>query len=196
MNVYLIRHAHAGHRESGGRDLYRPLSPKGQDQALAVADALSSAPIGAVVSSTATRCVQTVQPLASKLGLDIEELEAFWEDSYVADAMEALEKFARHGVAVSSHGNIIPEVVGALADDGMKVKGRGCAKGFGVGPYPHQERRLRRGPLFRHRRPSRPGEAVQEGLSAGRSSGGGSIQLSRCVCIGLGVRCSVPDHKL
>ena len=40
MNVYLIRHAHAGDRGSGPRDKYRPLSDKGHRRAAELADML------------------------------------------------------------------------------------------------------------------------------------------------------------
>jgi 2,3-bisphosphoglycerate-dependent phosphoglycerate mutase len=63
--IYLIRHAHA---EWPG-DEARPLSPAGLDAARLVADRLASLPITALYSSPSRRSIETVEPLANRLGL-------------------------------------------------------------------------------------------------------------------------------
>ena len=69
MDLYLVRHAHAGSRSSWeGRDLHRPLSKKGRRQADAIADLLAEAGIERLLSSPARRCVQTLEPLAAQSG--------------------------------------------------------------------------------------------------------------------------------
>jgi 2,3-bisphosphoglycerate-dependent phosphoglycerate mutase len=63
--IYLIRHAHAMWRQ----DESRPLSEVGTTAAAMVADRLSSRPIVAVYTSPSRRSVETVEPLAKRLGL-------------------------------------------------------------------------------------------------------------------------------
>ena len=64
MLIHLIRHAHAGQGGPGGRDIYRPLSERGLAEANALATMVEgTAP---VLSSPATRCVQTVEALATR----------------------------------------------------------------------------------------------------------------------------------
>ncbi len=63
--IYLIRHAHATWRQ----DENRPLSDAGAKAAAVVADRLASRPIVAVYTSPFLRSVETVEPLARRLGL-------------------------------------------------------------------------------------------------------------------------------
>jgi broad specificity phosphatase PhoE len=76
--VYLLRHGEAdyGHYERRGwpgatADL-APLSPRGEREALAAADALSEVGATAVVSSPMTRALQTAGIVAAYLGLPLE----------------------------------------------------------------------------------------------------------------------------
>lgn len=129
MNVYLIRHAQAGDRGHGPRDMYRPLSDKGGRRAAELAQLLAGAGITRVLSSPATRCTQTVQPLAAALGLEVEEHPVLWEGSDLDDVLALLEEPADGDVVACSHGDIIPELVERLAAGGATVQGRGCEKG-------------------------------------------------------------------
>jgi 2,3-bisphosphoglycerate-dependent phosphoglycerate mutase len=63
--IFLIRHAHAEWRE----DDDRPLSPAGLEAAGILADRLASWPIAAVYTSPSRRSIQTVEGLATRLGL-------------------------------------------------------------------------------------------------------------------------------
>ncbi len=134
MDVYLIRHAHAGSRTAGPHDKYRQLSDKGRERALGIVELLDGIPIARIVSSSATRCVQTVEPLALARGLAIEEDDTLWEGSLLGDVLDLL---ARHrdrsdGLAhlvACSHGDIIPELVDHLGATGVPIKGHGCEKG-------------------------------------------------------------------
>jgi len=62
---YLVRHAHAEWRD----DDSRPLSEAGIAAAGVLAERLASRPIAAVYTSPSRRSVETVEPLASRLGL-------------------------------------------------------------------------------------------------------------------------------
>ncbi len=128
MDVYLIRHAHAGSRGPGSHDKWRPLSEKGHDQAMSLAELLADVDVGVVLSSTATRCVQTVEPLAKHLGLEVIESDALWEEATVHEAIELVSEHTTTGAVVSSHGNIIPEFLEVLAQQGVPITGRGCEK--------------------------------------------------------------------
>ena len=68
--IYLIRHAHAEWRE----DESRPLSEAGITAAAIVADRLATQPIVAIYTSPARRSVDTVEPLARRLGLRAEAM--------------------------------------------------------------------------------------------------------------------------
>lgn len=133
MAVYLVRHAHAGSRNSDIHDRYRQLSDKGWRRATAITDLLADVEVDAVLSSPATRCVQTVQGVADRHGLDVAEHEDLWEDADTRDVMRVLEQAVggrqSRTIVVCSHGNLIPVIVEQLAAAGAKVKGRGCEKG-------------------------------------------------------------------
>lgn len=129
MNVYLIRHAHAGDRGSGPRDIDRPLSEQGHRRALELAEMLSGEAITRILSSPATRCTQTVEPLAQALGLPVEEHHDLWEGSRSHDVAALLAAHRDGDLVACSHGDVIPEVIEQLAAAGVAVHGRGCEKG-------------------------------------------------------------------
>ena len=68
----LLRHAHAGdkHRWTGP-DALRPLSRRGLSQARSVVEPLALLQVHRIVSSPSLRCMETVLPLADKVGLDV-----------------------------------------------------------------------------------------------------------------------------
>jgi 8-oxo-dGTP diphosphatase len=129
MRLYLIRHAHAGERLPGTQDLHRTLSPEGHQRAAEIADLL--APVGAdrILSSPATRCVETVQPLALRLGLPVEEQPDLWEHTKPAHVLALLTAQTASVLVACSHGDVIPDVIDSIAADGASVVGRGWAKG-------------------------------------------------------------------
>ena len=130
MAIYLVRHAHAGSRESSNsHDRYRQLSDKGRKRAKAIAVLLENVNFEAILSSPATRCLQTVEPLAEGRDLDIIEHEDLWEDADTRDVMKVLDAHTKGNVVVSSHGNLIPVIVEQLGRNGATIRGRGCEKG-------------------------------------------------------------------
>ena len=132
MNIYLVRHAHAGDRRRwSGDDGDRPLSAKGRDQAEVIAEVLGAAPIARVLSSPSRRCQQTVGPLVHRLGVAIEVVEVFDEGAPVRPARKLLDELARDDadVVVCGHGDLIPELLDGLRHDGVELDGVGCAKG-------------------------------------------------------------------
>lgn len=68
MKIFLVRHAHA----NWSPDENRPLSVQGRRDAESLAGKLSAHSVEMVVSSPYLRAIQTVQPLADQLGLDVQ----------------------------------------------------------------------------------------------------------------------------
>jgi 8-oxo-dGTP diphosphatase len=116
--VTIVRHADAGSRSRfAGPDADRPITRRGRAQAAAIADLLESSGAVAIVSSPALRCVETLAPLAERLGLDIEQNGALSEESSAADALEELiDRGADVGGLVigSSHGPIFEELLATV----------------------------------------------------------------------------------
>ncbi len=129
MDVYLVRHAHAGSRQEGHHDKYRQLSEKGQVRADAIADMFASIQVSRIISSSATRCVQTVEPLAAAKGLAIHETDSLWEGAPIDEVLTTLGANARGGLVACSHGDIIPELLDWLGDNGTVLSGHGSEKG-------------------------------------------------------------------
>lgn len=121
MTVYLVRHAVAVSRKSWlGDDDLRPLTPKGQRQAVGLADLLRDAPVRRVQSSPAVRCVDTVQPLGDKLGLDVETSDLLREGASLDKAYELVKKMARKkgDTVLCAHGDLVPALIEAVGSDG------------------------------------------------------------------------------
>lgn len=124
--VYLIRHAHAGDRSAWrGDDSLRPLSAKGRRQAEGIAALLTGRDaIRRVLSSPSLRCVETVEPLARLIGVEVEADERLLEGADPADALELIgEELGEGGVAACTHGDIVPGVLGLLQSDGVRLDG-------------------------------------------------------------------------
>ena len=66
--LYLLRHAHADYSP----DETRSLSESGRRAAVRVADLLLDRDVSAIVSSPYRRAIETVQPLADRLGVEIQ----------------------------------------------------------------------------------------------------------------------------
>jgi broad specificity phosphatase PhoE len=129
--IYLIRHGEAGSRQSwSGPDQVRPLTSRGIEQATLLAGTLRRRPIIAVISSPYLRCVETVQPLATRLGLGIEEVSILGPDEPSA-AVGYLRRLERPGeVAVCTHGEVIAHLLLELNQrDGLDTASGGCRKG-------------------------------------------------------------------
>jgi 8-oxo-dGTP pyrophosphatase MutT (NUDIX family) len=139
--LLLVRHASAGSRSDwDGDDDLRPLDDKGRGQARRLAEVLPSFRPTAVFAATRTRCTQTVEPLAEKLGLEVQAMPELGEPEFADDprpGLTAVEQLLRPrsepGVAVvCSQGGSIPSVLMSL---GVRWEGLGgrlvppCAKG-------------------------------------------------------------------
>lgn len=121
MVLYLLRHAKAGSRSNyDGPDRLRPLTPKGWAQAEAIAERLAGAGVPRLLSSPYVRCVQTLEPLARRVGLTVEPLEALAEGSPFEPVLDLLA-LVDDGTALCTHGDVLPDVLDALARRGTVV---------------------------------------------------------------------------
>jgi 8-oxo-dGTP diphosphatase len=121
--LYLVRHADAGNRSDWpGTDRDRPLSEKGRRQAEGLAAALADAGVTRLIASPFVRCVQTLEPLAGRLRLEVEADPRLAEGAGAALALEAASECRKAPAALCSHGDVIPDVLEALLREGLKVK--------------------------------------------------------------------------
>lgn len=121
--AYLIRHARAGRRSTWkGPDEERPLSGKGRRQAKSIARALRGEPIARIVSSPFVRCVETVEPLASALGVDV-EVDPLLAEGTGFGQVDRLVRAAAGGaaVALSTHGDVILGLLGTMEAAGVPL---------------------------------------------------------------------------
>lgn len=127
MRLLLVRHTHAGVRGTWpGNDLERELSEKGRRQADALVDQFADRRIVAVHSSRAVRCMRSVQPLASAVGLEVLEAPALLEGARPAEALgwlEALGAGDDETVVACSHGDVIGGVLERLDRRGTPLEG-------------------------------------------------------------------------
>ena len=125
MAIHLLRHAKAGNRPSWHQpDDLRPLTSDGVVQSLNVADVLADRPITRILSSRYVRCIQTVQPLADRMGLAVESHTALAEEASVAAAWTLLEEVAAAGdgdTVLCSHGNVIGAVLDRMRRRGITL---------------------------------------------------------------------------
>ncbi|MGC4896426.1 NUDIX hydrolase [Micromonospora sp. DT31] len=136
--VLLVRHAHAGKRGTWtGPDHGRPLDEQGWAQARALAPLVALLRPTRLLSASARRCVQTLDPAAARLDLPIEVCGDLDEPAPGQQAEEcALAAAARltewalaaEPVAVCSQGKVIPGALERLtgrAEDFTTAKGGG-----------------------------------------------------------------------
>ncbi len=131
-SLHLIRHAAAGNRDRWeGPDEERPLSAKGFRQADHLAASLAGVGITRVLSSPALRCVQTVEPLAAALGVEVEPFPELAEGSSPVAVAGLLTDVAGLDAALCSHGDVIPEALEYLSAGGVRFRDRAdqCRKG-------------------------------------------------------------------
>lgn len=121
MTLYIVRHAKAGKRsEWEGPDEMRPLSDKGWEQAQALAEKLKLISPTNLISSPATRCMQTLEPLSKAINIKIVSDQRLFEHGDIAKTLEVLEE-VEDSTVISSHGDMIPEVIKLLERRGMEI---------------------------------------------------------------------------
>ncbi len=116
-----LRHGKAvAPRNWRGPDSTRPLTQRGAKQAASVVETITAWGPRRIITSTATRCVDTVTPLAAASGIEIKRTEQISQDAFeqgTDDVRTAIGKRvrARKTAVLCSHGPVLPEILREIA---------------------------------------------------------------------------------
>lgn len=156
--LLIVRHAHAQARSAyrGSNDARRPLSERGRRRAKSLVPVLGAWAPERVVTSSSTRCVQTVKPFAAATSTPLRTKAALAEESFdesPGKAARQMTKALERGlpVVVCTHRPLIPSLVATLSEHASKgspsrrllgrIKANGMDKGevlvcqvMGTGP--------------------------------------------------------------
>jgi len=114
--VFLVRHAKAADRETwDGADRDRPLIERGRLQADRLATALAAERPAVVAASPWQRCMETAEPLAEALGLEVQPDDRLGYDRADLAGFVSAAAAAHPGrsVVAVSHDDLIPLYLGA-----------------------------------------------------------------------------------
>lgn len=111
--IHVVRHA-----EKLNVDSDTPLSPVGEQRALALADRMKDAGVQVIYATTKQRTQQTVAPLAKELGLVPVIMDPHAVDSLVA---RIVREDRGRVVLVAAHNHTVPQIVKGLS--GREVEG-------------------------------------------------------------------------
>jgi len=119
--IIALRHGKAVPPEMwDGPDATRPLMQRGQDQAEAIAPGIAAYGPRKLISSTAARCLATIEPLAQLLGREVKATAAISQDAHEYNQSDVgsvlLKRLASKKTAVlCSHGPVLPEIIAEVA---------------------------------------------------------------------------------
>lgn len=109
MKLYFTRHGESQaniERIISNRDLPHPLTDKGRIQAIALAERLVGATIGAIYASPILRAQQTAQIIGERLGLPVQTSDALREfDCGVMEGKGSAEAWAAHEEVIAAWAN-------------------------------------------------------------------------------------------
>ena len=119
--MIVLRHGKAVPRGSwDGPDWTRPLQPRGIEQSRNIAPAIAAWSPTGLISSTAVRCLETIEPVATLTGLPFTGSAGISQDAY-EDGTDRVRKIVknrlakRQAVLLCSHGPVIPEIIDEVA---------------------------------------------------------------------------------
>ena len=122
----MVRHAKAGSRSHwSGDDRLRPLNKKGFKQAERLVSILEPFPISGIFSSPFLRCVQTAEPLARAHHIEVKETTSLAEGHGLKGAMQLMADPNLDHVVLSTHGDIVWELVEELVKRRVVKAGEG-----------------------------------------------------------------------
>jgi 8-oxo-dGTP diphosphatase len=123
---YVVRHGKAGNPDKwSGDDRQRPLSKKGKKQAEELVDLFKRLPVSDIYSSDYLRCVQTVEPLATARRLEIKRSPSLEFGRGLEGLGEFLGDRALDDAVLSTHGDIVFELVEDLVAREVIKSGEG-----------------------------------------------------------------------
>ncbi len=119
--LVIVRHAKAAKRASwAGPDPERPLTRAGDAQAAALSAVLHAYGVSRALTSSSTRCVQTLRPYAEEQVVTLEQVAELSEEGYdergARDLLSGLMGSPEPAV-LCSHRPILPELLGLLGLD-------------------------------------------------------------------------------
>jgi 8-oxo-(d)GTP phosphatase len=110
-SLLLVRHAAAGKRQNWvGDDRLRPLDERGWRQANGLVTVLAGHSVERIASSPYERCSQTVQPLATALGIAVELRDELAEGARTAEVRAVAAELGAGVLCV--HGDAIESLLG------------------------------------------------------------------------------------
>lgn len=114
--MVLVRHAKAVSRSDwDGSDILRPLEPRGQAQAVALAAPLRALGVQRAVTSDAIRCVDTLRPWSQQVEVTLDFEPGISEEGYAVDdraARDLVAALAPDGPSVvCSHRPVLPALL-------------------------------------------------------------------------------------
>jgi 8-oxo-(d)GTP phosphatase len=119
VTILLVRHAAAGKRKRWqGDDRARPLDDRGREQAARLPALLEPYDIDRICSSPYVRCLQTVEPLAEKLELDLEERDELAEEAGRRAALALAQELSESTPVLCTHGDIVLDLLGQESEKG------------------------------------------------------------------------------
>lgn len=141
--IVILRHGKAVARESWkGADHARTLTARGARQAAAIVGPLRAFGVRRIVSSPATRCVETVKPLSIAIDRPIRTTPLISQDAWEvgeSDPRSIVGRRVRSGkpAVVCSHGPVLPELLSelALATGTMRGSYLGSASALETGAF-------------------------------------------------------------
>ncbi|HSF85966.1 MAG TPA: NUDIX hydrolase [Acidimicrobiia bacterium] len=121
--VHFVRHANAGQRSSWTKDDHlRPLSKKGLRQARTISRRLLEVPVATIRSSYYERCKATVRPLADALDCEVVHEPALAEGTPPEEVVDYLRTLRGTTAVLCSHGDVISNLIGHLAAEGVRFE--------------------------------------------------------------------------
>lgn len=139
--IILLRHGKAMPRESwDGPDHTRPLLQKGLNQARLQGEGVAAFGPARLVSSPATRCLATIEPVSRATGLDVVTRKRISQDAWDAHGegpRSVIEKAVakKRATVFCSHGPVLPQLLqtagelGGAGSDAIVAKHYGMATG-------------------------------------------------------------------
>jgi 8-oxo-dGTP diphosphatase len=122
--IYLVRHGNAGVRSKWqGPDKKRPLTEKGRQQSLGVAEILARHPITEMWASPALRCRETIAPAAETLELEVGVSKALKEFTDLETIYAYLASLGPGSIVLSSHKDWIGPLLTDLYERGVRLRG-------------------------------------------------------------------------
>jgi 8-oxo-dGTP diphosphatase len=129
VQMLLVRHGHAGTKEGwAGDDRLRPLDGRGMRQAEHLVGVIVPMRPTRLLSSPYARCRQTMELLAARTGLAVDEDDALTPSAgpQAFDLIRGLSRADGSGrLVLCTHGEVIGDVLARLArEDGVRLSRR------------------------------------------------------------------------